>query len=469
MGSWVINGQMSIVVVVTTNHIKLNTMKKTILILIFSALVSGLINAQAPAEAYPLTNSLYKLWEEGKTEQAIDSTLKLYKLYSPLLIDNFHNTLAQYLQNKNFISNSTIYLEELHKRKNEGINRIIEPIYLWSKTINNTDPIRLNKIINELSRLLTDSANYLSYAERYCLLVLKEPNIQNLIDQKTKQQLLLKVIRNLENYPYLTQEVKGRKEMEKRAWNRYLLAYSYSFLYSKFDQKEEYLMKASNYSPDDTDSQLEYAYFYDAALLTGNIRQIGFKKDYFNYLKANHKNQESLSLLSEITFDVPSDYNLKELIDFYATLSLVKPFKDYWFLFINQKCKNAPQLKIEYTNGTLDLTQKQDHWVYIDVWGTWCGPCVKELPDLQAFFTKNNEDAKSIIKVCTFSYSSQNLASFMNTNHYTFPVSEIDKQINDAFKISSYPTKILITPDGKYLKIPYGADWKMYIRNYCLM
>lgn len=57
----------------------------------------------------------------------------------------------------------------------------------------------------------------------------------------------------------------------------------------------------------------------------------------------------------------------------------------------------------------------------------------------------------------------------MNKNNYTFPVSEINNQITQLFKVSSYPTKILISLDNKYLKIPFGVNWKEYMKNYTLI
>ena len=57
----------------------------------------------------------------------------------------------------------------------------------------------------------------------------------------------------------------------------------------------------------------------------------------------------------------------------------------------------------------------------------------------------------------------------MKDKHFTFPVFEIDNKVNDDFEITGYPTKILISPTGNYLKIPSNVDWRMYIKNYCLM
>ena len=54
----------------------------------------------------------------------------------------------------------------------------------------------------------------------------------------------------------------------------------------------------------------------------------------------------------------------------------------------------------------------------------------------------------------------------MTKNKYSFPVAEINDKVISALNISSYPTKILITPQGNYLKIPIGVDWKKYIENY---
>ncbi len=56
----------------------------------------------------------------------------------------------------------------------------------------------------------------------------------------------------------------------------------------------------------------------------------------------------------------------------------------------------------------------------------------------------------------------------MKKNHYTFPVTEVDSDITNKFGIRSYPTKILVTPSGKYIEIPHVKNWKEYVNNYVL-
>ena len=448
-------------------NIKLIMRKKILTLLICLTLVNTIF-AQIPKEAFDLTNTLSGLWSNGEIDKALESSVELYHLYPPMFIEKIHNTLAQQIEDdsKQYCLN---YLEKLYNTNNNEINEIIAPIYLWSKTINSKDKSELEIITKELNSLLMDSSNYESRTERYSLLVIKELVNKNLIDSRTKEELIKRNIKNLETYSFLVDIPTNRKESEKRAWNRYILAYNYDYLYSNINNKEEYLRLASEYSPDLSDRLNKSAYFYDSALLNGNTRQFGFKSKYQKYLEDANREKEALDLLSEIAFDNPSKNNIESLREYFIKTKVDGEFKVYWESYIHKKGKAVPNVAIKFENEDLDFSQKTDSWIYIDVWGTWCSPCRKELPDLQSFYLANQESQNSNLKIYTFSLGSQNLSDFMSDNKYTFPVSEIDKKTNDLFEVSDYPTKILITPRGNYIKIPFGVNWKMYIKNYMLM
>ena len=443
-------------------------MKRTILTLTVNLLILSTSIAQIPSEAFPLTNSLSSLWRNGEIDKATESSLELYRLYPPMFIDRIHNTLAQQLGNDPH-HYGLKYLEQLLKEENQDVNKIITPIYIWSKAIVAKEEQELISVRQELKDLQNDSSNYESKTERYSLLILRELDEKNATDNEYRVEIINKTINSLNTYPNIIKVVTDRKEAEKRAWHRYLLAYCYDYLYSNVSSKEEYLKMASDYSPDLNDRLNESAYFYDAAILTGNSKQVGYKPKYQKYLIDNNRISEALNLLSEITFGEPSDYNITSLKKLYNNTQTNESFTTYWERYIHNKGKKVPQIKIQFENEILDLTEKSGNWIYIDVWGTWCRPCRKELPELQSLYSENQQVENSKLKIYTFSFGSQNLSDFMTENNYTFPVSEIDKQTNDLFEVSGYPTKILISPNGNFVKIPFGVDWKTYLKNYILM
>jgi len=92
-------------------------------------------------------------------------------------------------------------------------------------------------------------------------------------------------------------------------------------------------------------------------------------------------------------------------------------------------------------------------WTIVDVWGTWCGPCKRQLPALQALFDRQLQHLNMALQVVTLSFQSHDLTYFMQQNAYTFPVEELEKHESAALDVKAYPTTWLIAPNGKYVQL----------------
>ena len=130
--------------------------------------------------------------------------------------------------------------------------------------------------------------------------------------------------------------------------------------------------------------------------------------------------------------------------------------------------KAVPPIELKFADTTLDFKSASSKWMLLDVWGTWCSPCIKELPSIQQYYTASLKE-KDYPEVYTLSYSSTKLPEFMSKNNYTFPVSEVDKKTVQSLSVIGYPTKILITPERMALKIPFNSDWKQIIKTYMMI
>ncbi|KZM63427.1 TlpA family protein disulfide reductase [Streptococcus mutans] len=141
---------------------------------------------------------------------------------------------------------------------------------------------------------------------------------------------------------------------------------------------------------------------------------------------------------------------------------------------IVQTAKNsAPAFKLKNKKGkTVSLSTYKGKKVYINVWATWCGPCMREIPDLEKIYQTYKHKKDFVF----LSVTSPNDSKYKNSDPIdkdkgtilskakdkgiTYPIL-YDYQDNfaQAYGIRSIPTHIFINSDGSLSeKIAGGLD-----------
>lgn len=118
------------------------------------------------------------------------------------------------------------------------------------------------------------------------------------------------------------------------------------------------------------------------------------------------------------------------------------------------------QEKGKATDKTVNLASYKGKVLFLHFWATWCPPCKRELPHMEKLAKKlaaQGADAKMNFLAVCISDSQQALTSFIQKNGYTF-TSALDEpgKVAMAYGIQGVPTSILISADGKILKIQVG-------------
>ena len=73
----------------------------------------------------------------------------------------------------------------------------------------------------------------------------------------------------------------------------------------------------------------------------------------------------------------------------------------------------APDFSLADLEGnTITLDQMRGKVVLLNFWGTWCGPCRKEIPDFINLMKKHNKDGLEIVGVTLTSGPPENIKAF---------------------------------------------------------
>lgn len=435
-------------------------------------------------------NSFQKYSEVTTTPNADSAFYFLKKLasnsnYIFLLRELIHHSFAQaFIQSNSIDTNEIANIVLRQQLSNEILTKAIsdtskllqetiKPMYLWVMVQKNKENVTvLSNLTNEFIKTeLALKDVYTNSTARYGLLIYQiistHPELKHLAEE-----LFAGIYADLKNNQVVVTDSSSRDDLDKRAYYRYLYAYTNylkAIQTNEINKKEQYLKAAFDYSPDIIDKNHRSAYFYDACFLFNREEKETFKPDYLQLL-VNRYNDKSkiLPLLLDVALTDPQyKPDLRELYN--KTSTTKGSFNDYWQNAINYRAKPAPPIFLHLLDEKIFNTKDYlGKWVFIDFWGTWCAVCRAEHPEMQKFYDsvilKNSKKISFVAIACND--TKEKVLDYLNNNHFTFPVAMSDHKVENIYHVQGYPTKILITPKGKYLIVPFGIDWENLIKQY---
>lgn len=87
--------------------------------------------------------------------------------------------------------------------------------------------------------------------------------------------------------------------------------------------------------------------------------------------------------------------------------------------------------------------------VVIDVWATWCGPCIASIPHNNEMAEKYAKDGLLIVGVCS-SRGQEKMDAVADDKKVVYPMAkDPDGKTAAAYKVGFFPTYVVIGRDGK--------------------
>jgi len=119
----------------------------------------------------------------------------------------------------------------------------------------------------------------------------------------------------------------------------------------------------------------------------------------------------------------------------------------------------APDFYVELFDGSdFRLSDYRGNVVLVNFWGSWCGPCRQEAPELQALYEDYKDDGFLIIGVNWLESSRQKALDFIDEFGITYPNGEdLGEIIANQYHIQGAPENFLIDKKGNVSQFVYGV------------
>lgn len=128
----------------------------------------------------------------------------------------------------------------------------------------------------------------------------------------------------------------------------------------------------------------------------------------------------------------------------------------------------APEVRATDLQGRpVALSELRGEVVLLNVWATWCGPCVEEMPSMQRLYETLGPEGLHIVAVSVDAEPGGldldgrrggDVAEFASRFGLTFDVwRDPAGEIQNAYRTTGIPESFLIDRDGKIIKKEIGA------------
>ncbi len=323
------------------------------------------------------------------------------------------------------------------------------PINLYYKATQQTHIDSLRKLINAFKALPTTYSQN-GNSNRYFLML---------------QKLLTARGHNVEAAAVLDNAIAKleRDAVDSTSNRRYedqnMLAYAYQLKSASLKTTDsrkalEYLGKAAAVSPRSVEEKA-YDSFYDRLMLGS---EESYRQAFANELFRKGDTREAMMVLTQQVNANPS--MLPEVQKAFEKHLPDQDFKTFFDKVISKSWKTAPDFALTGVDGkTYKLSDYRGKWVLLDFWGTWCSPCRRELPRINAYAKKIAGSTERSLLTISCSDTPADVQALFSKEGYDIPVGMSDGKVQGSYKVKGYPSKYVISPDGKILELGFTQDW----------
>ena len=107
--------------------------------------------------------------------------------------------------------------------------------------------------------------------------------------------------------------------------------------------------------------------------------------------------------------------------------------------------------RIDGTAGVVALRGLRGQVVVLDFWATWCGPCIEEIPVLDALHDAWATRGVSFVGINSdgAGATADDIRAFLATRPFSYPVVRDDGEVGERYRLEVLPSIVVLGRDGR--------------------
>jgi peroxiredoxin len=135
----------------------------------------------------------------------------------------------------------------------------------------------------------------------------------------------------------------------------------------------------------------------------------------------------------------------------------------------DEKADNLPQVGqpladfalTDLQGNTVQLSALRGNVVFINVWATWCQPCIDEMPTIERLYNQLHARGLEVVTISLDPLGAQVIEPFMRRYRLTFPVLlDVKSQVERLYGTTGVPESFIVDKRGRLVEKVVGPrDW----------
>ena len=104
----------------------------------------------------------------------------------------------------------------------------------------------------------------------------------------------------------------------------------------------------------------------------------------------------------------------------------------------------------------IDVRDLKGKTIFINIWATWCPPCVAEMPNINSLYNKIENKDDIVFLMISHDDEMRTARSWVKRKGFDFPIYQLASPLPDVFETGVVPSTFVVSPEGKIVMSKTG-------------